>query len=270
MNNIYTTLGIDPSTPYDDLKSIKKAFKEKAHQHHPDKGGDEQEMKKLNEAFSIASDPSKRREYDLKTGLNPSVKQDPFQGFFGGIGGGFNFGSNPFFTRSFNMKRVIQINQSFNVDYLQLFNGTTIKTKTRLPSGQVIEKDIVIEPRQLKQYEMQVKQDENTDIVILFHPEIINDVTKICKDSKNVLVDNRLNIKIIIDIDFKMALSGGTIKTKVFNKTISTNIPKCCKHNHEVILEDFNLLPHSFTMLSFNYELPTFTDEQIEKITSIC
>ena len=44
---------------------IKQAFRKLAHQHHPDKGGgDEQKFKEINAAYQVLSNPEKRRQYD--------------------------------------------------------------------------------------------------------------------------------------------------------------------------------------------------------------
>lgn len=45
---LFTTLGI---TPTNDPKVIKKAWRKKAHQHHPDKGGDAKEFNKAKDAY---------------------------------------------------------------------------------------------------------------------------------------------------------------------------------------------------------------------------
>ena len=77
----YAILGVEPTAP---LSEIKRAYKRKASQHHPDKGGDEAEFKKLQEAYETLSDQQKRHEYDNP---NPFGGQDPFgqQGPFGGF-----------------------------------------------------------------------------------------------------------------------------------------------------------------------------------------
>jgi molecular chaperone DnaJ len=61
MENHYTTLGVDKNASQDE---IKKKFRELSKQHHPDKGGDEEVFKKINEAYSVLGDPDKRKEYD--------------------------------------------------------------------------------------------------------------------------------------------------------------------------------------------------------------
>ena len=53
----YKILNIDKTATADDIKS---AFKKKAMHCHPDKGGNADEFKKVNEAYQILSDPHKR------------------------------------------------------------------------------------------------------------------------------------------------------------------------------------------------------------------
>lgn len=58
----YKTLDVERSASDED---IKKAFRKKAHQFHPDKeGGDEVKFKEANEAYQVLSDKTKRQQYD--------------------------------------------------------------------------------------------------------------------------------------------------------------------------------------------------------------
>jgi len=94
----YEILGVSQSA---DKKEIKKAFKAKAKQHHPDKNrGDseaEEVFKEINEAYQVLSDESKRATYDrfgkeaLDGGGGGSRSgfgsfEDIFEDFFGGGG----------------------------------------------------------------------------------------------------------------------------------------------------------------------------------------
>ncbi len=57
----YQILGVDRNASADD---IKKAYRRLAHQHHPDKGGDEKKFKEINEAYQVLSDTEKKSQYD--------------------------------------------------------------------------------------------------------------------------------------------------------------------------------------------------------------
>lgn len=79
-------LGVEKGASSDE---IKKAFRKLAHQHHPDKGGDEKKFKEISEAYQVLSDEKKRTAYD--TYGDPAAAEG-----FGGQGfdpsgfGGFN------------------------------------------------------------------------------------------------------------------------------------------------------------------------------------
>lgn len=64
----YSILGVDKSASQNE---IKKAYHKLAIKHHPDKGGDPDEFKKITEAYETLSDPVKRQEYD-----NPAPSMD--------------------------------------------------------------------------------------------------------------------------------------------------------------------------------------------------
>src|ERR687896_401465 len=78
----YRTLGVDRKASDEE---IKKAYRKLARQYHPDRNaGDkaaEERFKEVQEAYSILSDPDKRKAYDAGGGI------------FGGAGGGFDPGS---------------------------------------------------------------------------------------------------------------------------------------------------------------------------------
>ncbi len=61
MKDYYKILGISKNAS---PSAIKKAYYKLAKKHHPDKGGDEDEFKKINEAYQVLSDRKKRKQYD--------------------------------------------------------------------------------------------------------------------------------------------------------------------------------------------------------------
>ncbi len=61
MKDYYKILGVERSASEEE---IKKAFRRLAHQHHPDRGGDEKKFKEINEAYQILSNKEKRERYD--------------------------------------------------------------------------------------------------------------------------------------------------------------------------------------------------------------
>lgn len=61
MKKHYDILGISQNASPDE---IKKAYRKLAIKEHPDKGGDPEKFKQINEAYGILSDPEKKRLYD--------------------------------------------------------------------------------------------------------------------------------------------------------------------------------------------------------------
>ncbi|MBI1908416.1 molecular chaperone DnaJ [Candidatus Uhrbacteria bacterium] len=82
----YAMLGITKSASQDEIKA---AFRKLAHQHHPDKGGDEAKFKEINEAYQILGDEKKRAQYDQFGGAAVDGTGN-FNGGFGGFGQGFD------------------------------------------------------------------------------------------------------------------------------------------------------------------------------------
>jgi DnaJ domain len=62
-NDYYKVLGAsEGASP----REIERLYKRLAHQRHPDRGGTEDDMKALNEAYQVLHDAAKRKEYDTQ------------------------------------------------------------------------------------------------------------------------------------------------------------------------------------------------------------
>lgn len=128
----YQILGINREASQDE---IKKAYRSLAMRHHPDRGGDANKFKEIEEAYRTLGDEQKRAEYD-----NP---QPQFHFHSGPFGGGFEdifsqFGFGPNFGPGFRSHR-IQKNKNLNikveVTLKEVINGKEVIGSIQLPSG---------------------------------------------------------------------------------------------------------------------------------------
>lgn len=117
--DLYEILNVPKNCSQEEMK---KSYKKLCIQHHPDKGGNEEEFKKVSEAYNILKDPEKRDIYD-KFG---------FEGLKGGAGGmndeqmqsmmnnlfGFGF---PF--KQQQQQRVNNINHNVEISLEDIVNG---------------------------------------------------------------------------------------------------------------------------------------------------
>ncbi|PLX27454.1 molecular chaperone DnaJ [Candidatus Parcubacteria bacterium] len=82
----YNILGVSKSASQDE---IKKAFRKKAHEYHPDKAsGDEAKFKEVNEAYQVIGDSKKRSQYDQYGSSFEDMQRNGGFGGFGGFSGG--------------------------------------------------------------------------------------------------------------------------------------------------------------------------------------
>jgi molecular chaperone DnaJ len=100
MADLYGVLGLRPDAG---AEEIKRAYRRKAREHHPDAGGDEERFKELNHAYEVLSDPERRARYDrFGDDGTPQARGagDPF-GFGAGFGGGIGDVIDAFFGAGF-------------------------------------------------------------------------------------------------------------------------------------------------------------------------
>lgn len=144
----YQTLGVSKTATKDE---IKKAFRKKAHEFHPDKqGGDEAKFKEANEAYQVLSDDQKRAQYDRFGSAGPNMGGAGFGGGqgFGGFdfsgfqnGQGMEFDLNDIFEGFFGgggfggrrTPRGRSISLGLTITFKESIQGT--KKKIKIPSG---------------------------------------------------------------------------------------------------------------------------------------
>ncbi len=133
----YQTLGVDRGASQEE---IKKAFRKKAHQFHPDKqGGDAEKFKELNTAYQVLGDEKKRQQYDQfganfdQPGGGAGQQWGGFSSGFGGAGGQqFDFGDlGDLFGGAFGFgggggqraQRAQDIQVALEIDFSEAYQG---------------------------------------------------------------------------------------------------------------------------------------------------
>lgn len=132
----YEVLGVTKEASEDE---IKKAFKKKAREFHPDLHPDdpecEEKFKEVNEAYEILSDPEKKQRYDQfgHAGVDPNYGGGADMGGFGGfadmgdilenIFGGFGFGGGSSRSSANAPKRGSDLQQSVSISFMEACNG---------------------------------------------------------------------------------------------------------------------------------------------------
>lgn len=111
---------------------IKTAFRKKAHEFHPDKGGDETKFKEINEAYQVVGNEEKRKQYDQ---FGSSFQN-------GQAGGGQNYGGFSGFNQGFGGINMDDLGDIFGGGFGDIFGGGS--RKTRSDRGRDLEMSITI------------------------------------------------------------------------------------------------------------------------------
>lgn len=153
----YQILGVEKSASKDE---IKKAFRKKAHEYHPDKqGGNEAKFKEANEAYQVLSDDQKRAQYDrfgsAGSNMGGGFNGQGFGGFdFSGFqnGQGMEFDLNDifegFFGGGFGGRRVRRgrnIQLGLTITFKESIFGTKKKIKIPAQSALFNKKEVEID-----------------------------------------------------------------------------------------------------------------------------
>lgn len=130
----YQTLGISRSATDSD---IRKAYKKKSMEHHPDRGGNEEEFKKVNEAYQTLKDPQKKAMYDQYGTADPQQQQGPRNFHFHSGPGGFDINDimSQFGFGARQQMRNRDITIGCNISIEEVYIGKQIIASYRLSNG---------------------------------------------------------------------------------------------------------------------------------------
>jgi DnaJ family protein B protein 4 len=234
----YDWLGIKPNA---DDKEIKKAYKQLALKWHPDKNQDnkdkdEEKFKEIGEAYSILSDPDKKKIYDQvgKDGMDSGGSGGPGFNFRGGPNVNFSFGGgidpHDIFSQFFHN------NDSFSDSHFgmpmrnkddvypifisldDLFTGVTKKlqvTQTLFKNGQMYKENHILEVPIKKGIKegSKIRYDRKGNQNNPRAPP--NDLVFLIKEKKHpIFVRQGDDLLVQTKISLKEALTGTKIKLK--------------------------------------------------------
>lgn len=137
----YNTLGVDRNAS---SAEIKKAYRSLAMKHHPDRGGNAEKFKQIEEAYRTLGDDQARAAYD-----NPGPQFGQGGPFPSGPGGfHFNFNMNDVFSQFFGQQGGFKHTPTYrtivNISLEQAYNGgdQVLKLQTQHNTNEVIKIDI--------------------------------------------------------------------------------------------------------------------------------
>lgn len=116
MTGPYEVLGVSKDAQEAD---IKKAYRNLARQHHPDKGGDPEQFKKIQEAYEILSDPQKRQNLDQYGSVDGPPMFNPGDLFSQMFSGAFGAGAPR------GPQRCADVEHDLRISFEESWRGTT-------------------------------------------------------------------------------------------------------------------------------------------------
>jgi molecular chaperone DnaJ len=132
----YKILGIAKNASPDE---IKKAYRRLAQQYHPDKGGDPEKFKEVNEVYQVLSDPQKRSHYDQ---FGTTFEQAKAGGGFQGFEGFRDFSS---FAEAFDFFGRGGERQAQDFGFEDIFEGVFGGRSSRVRRGAQVSRDISVD-----------------------------------------------------------------------------------------------------------------------------
>lgn len=266
----YKILNIPKNASAEDIKS---AYKKQAMLYHPDRGGDANEFKKVNEAYQILSDPQKKQTYDqfgVTDQSQPNFRANDFHNqhfddLFRNFGFNVNFGNG--FQQRVQKNKDIKL--SYPIDVIDIFQGKTETIVYKLPSGK--EEVIVIKvPVGIREGNMIKFQGQGDDsFPQAQRGDLIVQIVLRPHADYNIH-GNDLYRRIKVNVMDLLCGSEYKLQT-VDNQIIRLKIPKGTSPNTK-----FNISQHGLPVLNSNIrgnliietlcDIPILTDEQVSTL----
>ena len=273
----YELLGVSRSASEKELKS---AFKKKAMQYHPDKGGDSEKFKQVNEAYQTLSDKQKRQMYDQFGTADPQNINQPNQFHFnaGNMGDIFSqmFNDTNNFGFSFTQPRRQQKNKDIRLHYTlnlkEVYTGTGATISFKLPNGRNEVIDVKIPAGMQDNDHVKFQGYGDDSIAGLPRGDLIVTI-KVSMPPK--WRRDKQNLYTKINVGLLGLITGTNIEVNTpEGKTISLNIPAGTKPN-----TTFSIPGHGIPVVRSNVRgalyveigviMPRLNDEQINAIERI-
>lgn len=206
----YNTLGVGKSASPEE---IKKAYRQKVKEHHPDKGGDAEYFKRINEAYDTLKDPVKKQEYDnpqpqYQYQYNSQNMNDIFNSFFGQRPQAMRKNASMSLTVKISLEDVLTGKDV--IGRYRLYSGREEIATIRIPPG--IESGTVMRYSGLG--DDSIKQaprgDLHVKILVLSHNRFVRDRLHLRTKCAINVFDLVLGTEVIIE-----KLGGGPLNVKI-------------------------------------------------------
>lgn len=250
--DLYGILGV---TKKASKAEIKKAFRKKANQYHPDKNASplaEEKFKEINEAYAVLSDDSKKTQYDMYGDSIFNKKSS--DGFYGHRNhhnsdidveelfknmfntNGFSFNGTDNINLDVQTTAQISLGTAINGGYVSVSN-----MKVTIPQG-------INNGAKLRLSEKgRSRNGKKGDLILTI---------SIQPEGRYTLEEN--DIQTVENIDLKTAIFGGQRELDFFGGIITYNIPKNTKPGQKLRIKKG--LKGGATYITLNVELPTAED----------
>lgn len=284
MKNYYDTLGVNETASDSEIKS---AFRKLASQHHPDKGGDANKFKEINEAYDTLKNTQRRQEYDTmrKYGersagagqgfnFNSSdfFSEDIFEDFFSGFGfGPGGRGNTRVYTRRPRVNR--SVNVRISVSIKEVMHTVEKTLSLRLPSG----RDEIVQVKipagcqngaTFKYKELGDDTDKNLPRGDLMVNVSVLDSDGYTRKGNDVWTDRTINC-------FE-AIRGCEFKIRTLDdKTLKVRVPAGTQPGTVISLKGHGMPVHTSLnirgniMIRINVVIPQLNEKELEKIKDL-